>query len=67
MTTYHVWLKGQDHPEVVQADHDETYDGNLILMNWTDDRKVFSGAVLVRRFPADEWQRWAIVDEAVRD
>jgi hypothetical protein len=62
MTTYHVWLTGQEEPEVVVADDMMESEGLLYFANRT---LAWDAGELVRIFDVNEWTRWAIVhDEA---
>lgn len=58
MTTYHVWLTGQEQPEVVRADHVvSTEEGQLVFVNLRDGVLVAAWPILQR----SEWYAWAVV------
>ena len=58
MTTYHVWLTGQEEPETVRAD--EVYVGHGLLFYDLN----LDGSRTVRRYlEADNWRKWAVVHD----
>lgn len=61
MTTYHVWLTGQDQPEVVRAE--EVFAGFDELLFF--DRNPDGSAAVRRSLTPNQWTKWSIVhDEA---
>ena len=64
MTTYHVWLPGQDEPEVVESDDVGIVEGQLWF--WTNHLPTVSwprAERIVRRLRPNEWHRWAVVHD----
>jgi hypothetical protein len=65
MTTYHVWLTGQEMPETVRAYGVEERDGHLYFSLGaviTASGEAFDGN-MIRHFQPHQWQRWSVVHD----
>lgn len=61
MTTFHVWLTGQDTPEVVRAHVVGACDGVLRFFDVLPSHTLAE----VRTIQPEDWHKWAVVaDEA---
>ena len=56
MTTYHVWLTGQQEPEIVRADEVREVEGALYF--WDEATNVYQ-----RHQRLDGWRKWAVVHD----
>ena len=63
MTTYHVWLTGQQGPETIQADTVHEHEGCLLFVEWSDNPANPAGVAVRRALQATEWQRWAVAHD----
>jgi hypothetical protein len=60
MITFHVWLTGQNEPQIVRADMVRPVEGGALVFL---DRQE-GGAYVVRlMLAASAWQRWEVVHD----